>query len=302
MIVIFSIIAVVAAVSLYDYFVSKNWQQITSSVRNETVFEKRNKEYGAFKIRRDYDRNMVAIMGVFILGTGALFAAYEGFKKPQLTNRIVPEKRVILDDTTVLVFIKNKTDDNKQRVTRSPKDENKTASTPIVENLPPQVVDLPLDTTTVKALDDNQTAGNTNQAGTGGNFGGDNTKGKDGDGEGGDGDKNDKTDGEAVGGLDVDAQFPGGYDAMSAFIQQHLDFPQELIESGEEGGKCYLRFIVDTNGKISDVHVLRGVAGYPSCEKAAIKVIKAMPNWIPGKIKNRAVKSYFDLPINFSLK
>lgn len=299
MIVIFSIIAVVAAVSLYDYFVSKNWQQITSSVRNETVFEKRNKEYGAFKIRRDYDRNMVAIMGVFILGTGALFAAYEGFKKPQLTNRIVPEKRVILDDTTVLVFIKNKTDDNKQKAAQKTKESS--PERPIVENLPPQVVDLPLDTTTVKALAENETAGNTNQAGTGGSFSGGNHKEGEGDGDGG-GDKNNNTDDNVVDGLDVDAQFPGGYDAMAAFIQQHLDFPQELIESGEGGGKCYLRFIVDTNGKISDVHVLRGVAGYPSCEKEAVKVIKAMPNWIPGKVKNRAVKSYFDLPIDFSLK
>ena len=65
--IIISIILLVASVSLYDYYTARRWQQVTSSIRNEIVFEHRNKEYGAYVLRRDYDKRlMLIILGLFL--------------------------------------------------------------------------------------------------------------------------------------------------------------------------------------------------------------------------------------------
>jgi uncharacterized membrane protein len=62
MVIIFSIIAIVLLVSLYDYFSAKNWQQVTSEVRNDVVFKNRNKNYGAYVMRRDYNKRLKIII------------------------------------------------------------------------------------------------------------------------------------------------------------------------------------------------------------------------------------------------
>ena len=98
--------------------------------------------------------------------------------------------------------------------------------------------------------------------------------------------------------VDEDAEFPGGYPAMIAFIQKNLVIPKSSIENGVEV-KCFLRFVVHLNGTISDVTVTKGVPDCPECDKAAIKVIKSMPNWKPGKLNGRSVSSYCSIPINF---
>ena len=66
MIAILVIIGVVGAVSLYDFLNTRNWQQVTSAVRNDTVFQNRNREYGAYKIRKDYNRNIVLLSLIHI--------------------------------------------------------------------------------------------------------------------------------------------------------------------------------------------------------------------------------------------
>jgi len=98
--------------------------------------------------------------------------------------------------------------------------------------------------------------------------------------------------------VDEEAEFPGGYHAMIAFIQKNLVFPKSSIEDGVEV-KCFLRIVVGLNGTISDVKVTKGVTDCPECDKAAVKVIKSMPNWKPGKLNGRSVSSYCSIPINF---
>ena len=63
-----------------------------------------------------------------------------------------------------------------------------------------------------------------------------------------------------------------------------------------------LKFVVDENGGISNVEILKGVAGCQDCDKEAIRVVKAMPKWKPGKQTGRAVRVYFNLPINFKIQ
>jgi protein TonB len=60
--------------------------------------------------------------------------------------------------------------------------------------------------------------------------------------------------------------------------------------------------VVDENGTISNVKVVRGVPNCPECDKEAVRVVKSMPAWVPGKIQGDAVSSFFMLPIIFALE
>lgn len=80
MTVIICVALVVAGVSLYDYFSARRWQQVTSSDRNEIVFTNRNKEYGAYILRRDYDKRMVLIMVGVATTIGLTFGIFTYIK------------------------------------------------------------------------------------------------------------------------------------------------------------------------------------------------------------------------------
>lgn len=98
--------------------------------------------------------------------------------------------------------------------------------------------------------------------------------------------------------VDEPAEFPGGIGAMKQYIKDNLVYPLTAKENSIQG-KCYLRFVVNGDGSISDVKVARGVADCPECDKEAIRVIKSMPNWKPGTSNGVIVKSYYTLPIAF---
>ncbi|MES2795913.1 MAG: energy transducer TonB [Bacteroidota bacterium] len=99
--------------------------------------------------------------------------------------------------------------------------------------------------------------------------------------------------------VEQQAFFIGGNSEMTKFLQKNLKYPRQASNSGISG-KVFLSFIVDKNGQISDVTVLKGI-GF-GCDEEAVRVIKAMPNWSPGKQSGRAVKSRFNLPIVFALE
>lgn len=100
--------------------------------------------------------------------------------------------------------------------------------------------------------------------------------------------------------VDEPAEFPGGMDAMREYLKKNMMYPMSAKEAGIQG-KCYLRFIVNTDGSISNVRVVRGVVDCPECDKEAMRVVKNMPNWKPGRMNGKDVKMYFTLPIAFKL-
>jgi hypothetical protein len=101
--------------------------------------------------------------------------------------------------------------------------------------------------------------------------------------------------------VDEEAEFPGGYPAMMAFIQKSLVFPITAIENNVQG-KCFIRFVVSVDGSISNVTVTMGVPDCPECDKASIKAIRSMPNWKAGKLNGRSVSSYCSITINFAIE
>lgn len=100
--------------------------------------------------------------------------------------------------------------------------------------------------------------------------------------------------------VDEQAEFPGGMSAMHEFLKKNMFYPMSAKEAGIQG-KCYIRFIVNTDGSISDVRVLHGVPDCPECDKEAVRVVKNMPKWAPGKNSGKAVRTFYNLPIVFKL-
>lgn len=92
--------------------------------------------------------------------------------------------------------------------------------------------------------------------------------------------------------------FRGGDEARIRFLQENMKYPQMARESGIQG-TVYVTFVVERNGSVTDVKVLRGIGG--GCDEEAIRVIQAMPSWIPGKQRGKPVRVQFNMPIRFTL-
>lgn len=98
--------------------------------------------------------------------------------------------------------------------------------------------------------------------------------------------------------VDVMPEFPGGMDDLSYFFYTHLKYPEDAKKDKIEG-TVYVAFIVDENGKVKNVRVVKGV--FASLDKEAVRVASQMPNWTPGKHNGKNVKVQFNLPVKFAL-
>jgi protein TonB len=94
-------------------------------------------------------------------------------------------------------------------------------------------------------------------------------------------------------------EFPGGEAALQKYLANSIKYPRIATENGIQG-KVYVNFVVDKGGSISNVKIVRGVDS--SLDQEAVRVIKAMPKWIPGKQNGEAVRVSFTVPINFVLE
>lgn len=99
--------------------------------------------------------------------------------------------------------------------------------------------------------------------------------------------------------VEEQASFPGGMGEWNNFLKKNLKYPRQATRMGIEGA-VFLSFIVDKQGSISDIQVIRGIGG--GCDEEAIRVLKNSPKWAPGKQRGRAVKSRMQLRIVFRLK
>lgn len=98
--------------------------------------------------------------------------------------------------------------------------------------------------------------------------------------------------------VEVMPEYPGGHVALMRYIAQNVEYPQVAQENGTQG-KVVVQFVVDTDGSIINAHVLTSVDPY--LDKEALRVIKSMPRWIPGKQKGKPVRVKYTVPVNFRL-
>jgi TonB family protein len=92
--------------------------------------------------------------------------------------------------------------------------------------------------------------------------------------------------------------FPGGDEARIDFMMKNLKYPEQAKKNGVQG-KVFVTFIVETDGSLTNVKVMRGIGA--GCDEEAVRVIKLMPKWTPGIEKGKPVKVQFVLPIKFAL-
>lgn len=93
--------------------------------------------------------------------------------------------------------------------------------------------------------------------------------------------------------------FPGGQTALMKYLSEHTKYPVVAQENGVQG-RVTVQFVVEKDGSISDVHVLRGVD--PSLDKEAVRVVKSMPRWTPGKQNGINVRVNYRVPVLFRLQ
>lgn len=98
--------------------------------------------------------------------------------------------------------------------------------------------------------------------------------------------------------VEVAPEYPGGYNAMFDFISKNVKYPKESKEKGIEG-RVYVQFVVEKDGSLNEITVLRGVS--EDIDAEAIRVVKAMPNWKPGMNEGKTVRVQYVLPFNFKL-
>lgn len=99
--------------------------------------------------------------------------------------------------------------------------------------------------------------------------------------------------------VEIEPEFVGGIDAFRTFLVKNLRYPNAAQRSNVQG-KIYLHFIVEPDGMLSNIEVLRGI-GF-GCDEEAVRVMKLMPKWKPGKQSGRAVRVKFNMPIVFALE
>ena len=98
--------------------------------------------------------------------------------------------------------------------------------------------------------------------------------------------------------VEKEPEFPGGEDALYEYIGKNIVYPRQAREAGIEG-VVVVEFVVEPSGKLSNVVAKRKVA--PSLDEEAVRVVKTLPAWSPGKQRGKAVRTLFRLPINFQL-
>ena len=279
------VVLLVAGLSLYEYFSAKSWQQVTSNERNEIVFEDRNHEYGAYQIRTNYSRNLILVMAGVILFIGTTFGIYK------LIMNLPEEKpkEVPLDLTAFAVDAPLEKEDIVEPLEPEVPPMEKTIqfTPPEISDtedskVPPQdeVKDVKADTDTHEETDPFAKADPTPPKKVE--------------------EKVEKKEEVIYDFVDEPADFPGGRAALLKYLSENIRYPQVAQEMGIQG-KCYIQFVVSENGFISNVKVKKGVTDCKECDDEAVRVVKSMPKWSPGKNNGKAVNSIFSLPVTFKL-
>jgi periplasmic protein TonB len=263
----------------------------------DIVFQNRNKSYGAYSLRIDY-QNVIKkslLIGISIFGLAVV--------TPMLWAKVDDRSPTVVDITPINPDIpKPPKDEIVPPVEKPPVEPEPEVLIAVQKFLAPEIVPDDHDTEVIK--DQEELSKTEIQIGS---------EDKDGVVE-----PIPTEDPDAVKGKEVDMpvavtteeadkeyitveQFPefaGGRDALIRFLQKNLRYPTPAANAGV-GGKVYMQFVVGQDGAIRNVDVLKGI-GF-GCDEEAQRVVKLMPHWSPGRQSGRAVSVKFTLPISFQL-
>ena len=266
---------------------------LTSQEWCQMIFEGKNQAYGAFRMRKySARRHNIAMLWVVII-------ALVGFSIPTLIKMATPEKREVI--TEVATLSKLEAPEVKQ------KEVQKVVAQPVappalkssVKFTAPKIVedDKVTEDNEIKSQDElNATDVAISIADVKGN------------------DEIDGADIADLGQIVVQGEpeveevlvvaeqmpsFPGGMEALNAYLSENIKYPIIAQEQGTQG-RVIVQFVVEKDGSITDVVVVRTVDPY--LDKEAVRVIQAMPKWVPGRQNGKEVRVKFTVPVTFRLK
>ncbi len=94
-------------------------------------------------------------------------------------------------------------------------------------------------------------------------------------------------------------EFPGGMQALMKYLSSEIKYPEIAQEEGAQG-KVFLSFVVERDGTIADVRVIRGV--HQELDREAVRAVRSMPKWSPGEQGGKQVRTRYTLPVAFQLQ
>ena len=94
-------------------------------------------------------------------------------------------------------------------------------------------------------------------------------------------------------------EFPGGMGELMKYLATNIKYPPLAKESGIQG-RVFINFVVEPDGSISNVKILRGIGG--GCDEEAVRVVESMPKWKAGKQRGKPVRVSYNLPVKFTLQ
>jgi periplasmic protein TonB len=255
------------------------WMDVTSEFRNEVVFEGRNKEYGAYIIRKKYQK---AIILALCIAAGSMVV---GISIPLLLKFLNLKKQEEVVNVKVNLTAPPPVDPHLPPPPPPPPPPPK----PLINQLkvtPPVIAKINVDTTiaTVKQIQVTN-AGTTNQKGkdtiiapiVSSNVIGDDAN-------------------KVFTIVQQKPAFPGD---INKWLGEHINYPEQAKDANISG-TVYMSFVVEKDGSVSGVSVLRGVNSYLNDE--AKRVISVMPKWTPGQQNGHTVRVQYMVPIHFVLR
>ena len=275
---------------------SKEWRDI--------VFEGKNQQFGAYEMRKNSDarHNKAMIVVVIVIAIA--------FILPLLVNTVLPKAEEKPEDLTeqALVNLDNTVDEEQDQ----PEEEQQRVEVEIPEALPEEILNTVkvtelaiVEDEKVNAEDEIKTQDELKETTTA--FGqSDFDKGTD--------DRNvvrehkdeivveekkPVEENKVFTTVEQMPQFPGGDAELMKYIQKNLKYPPVAMENNIQG-RVVVQFVVTRTGKVGEIKVVRGKD--PDLDKEAVRVVRSLPDFIPGKMNGQAVNVWFTLPITFKLQ
>lgn len=262
---------------------------------DEVVFEGRNQAYGAYQLRHDYQRNLASAGGITLLLFTFLLLGWAAWRQLAPTmapiaplihtvEPLLPPPAVVIEHPQVMAepqLLRARPAATHPAPTVSHEVIKDNISQPLPTPLPlTQAVDGPIGPATP-----NESNALADTGEVGGKVGGSET-----------GTAAPANSNEPFVAVEKMPEFAGGQEALLRYLRSHLRYPSTALAEGI-GGRVFLSFVVQADGSISDVTVLKGL-GYGLDEEAQ-RVVRQMPNWTPGYQSKHAVPVRFTLPITF---
>ena len=274
----------------------------------DLVFEGRNKSYGAYDLRSKAGRrHLYAIIDILVgiaVIAGLIFTYAKA--KEAIQASLAADTEAVTELRELKKDEQKKEEPKVQKQEEQPKQEQlqKVAVRASVGFTVPDIVDRVDESKKVKNQDE---LNRSNLAIATGDYAGDaNGKGTiddllKGQEAGGDAPQQKQKEEEAPIHTVVEqpAQFPGGEAALLAYVAKNIKYPAIAVEQ-EIQGTVQLRFVVEANGSIGDVQVVKSLESH--CDKEAVRVVKSLPRFIPGKQQGRPVRVWFNLPVRYSIQ